>query len=486
MPLMNSSSELSPSSSPEVLAVDLDGTLVATDTLHEMSLQILRQRPSALVRMPFWLLKGRAYLKEKIAETVSLKVETLPYHQELLSWLREQKKLGRKLVLCTAAHEKVAQSVADHLGIFDRVVATRNGVNNSSSTKAKALTEAFGHKAFDYVGNSSADLAVWAASHQAVPVNASEGVLKKVREQGRFEVSFPRKRVQLKTWAKVLRVHHYLKNILIFVPLLTAQQLFAPQHYLAVMAAFAAFCLCASGVYVSNDLLDLMNDREHPRKRFRPFAQGDVPLWQGIALLPFLFVSSFVLASVVSPWFTAWLGVYLAATVAYSTWLKRLVLVDCLVLAGLYTLRIVAGAAAIGVALSFWLLAFSIFVFLSLAFLKRYVELLSLQSTGKIEAIGRGYKTADLPVIQSLGVSAGYASVLVYALYIHNEAVVRLYARPDFLWLGVPLLIYFVSWLWLKANRGEVLDDPVVFALKDRTSLCLGVVLLVAFVVASV
>jgi len=486
MPLINSSSKFAPSSPPKVLAVDLDGTLVATDTLHEMALQILRERPLTLVRLPFWLLRGRAYLKERVAETVSLSVESLPYHQDLLSWLREQKEQGRKLVLCTAAHERVAQPVADHLEIFDQVVATCNGVNNSSVNKAKALTEAFGRKAFDYVGNSSADLAVWAASHQAVPVNASERVLKKLREQGHFEISFPRKKFELKTWAKVLRVHHYLKNILIFVPLLTAQQLFAPQHYLAVIAAFAAFCLCASGVYVSNDLLDLMNDREHPGKRFRPFAQGDVPLWQGIVLLPFLFVSSFLIASVVNPWFVAWLGVYLAATVAYSGWLKRLVLVDCLVLAVLYTLRIVAGAAAIGVTLSFWLLAFSIFVFLSLACLKRYVELLSLQSTGKIEAVGRGYRTADLPVIQSLGVSAGYASVLVYALYIHNEAIVRLYARPDFLWLGVPLLIYFLSWLWLKANRGEVLDDPIVFAVKDRTSLCLGVVLLVAFVVASV
>jgi 4-hydroxybenzoate polyprenyltransferase len=280
-------------------------------------------------------------------------------------------------------------------------------------------------------------------------------------------------------------VHQWLKNLLLFVPVLAAHQIFAAQSWVSLAVAFLAFSLCASSVYIANDLLDLDSDRIHPRKRKRPFASGQVPVWMGVALAPVLLLISLGLAAAVGNGFMAWLVVYFVLTCAYSWGLKRLTLVDCLTLAILYTLRIVAGAAAAGLGLSFWILAFSVFLFLSLAFVKRYAELHSQAASGNEKVHGRGYYTSDAQLIQTFGITSGYASVVVLALYLNSDAVVQLYKSPQVIWGAVPLVLFWVSWMWLKAHRGQMHDDPLVFAVKDRTSIIAGVLFILSLVLGA-
>ena len=264
-------------------------------------------------------------------------------------------------------------------------------------------------------------------------------------------------------------MHQWLKNLLLFVPLIAAHDVYNLEAWGALVLAFFSFSLCASSVYIANDLMDLESDRLHPRKRLRPFASGLVPAWQGVLLAPFLLLASLGLGLMVGTMFLSWLLFYFSLTCAYSWMLKRLLLVDCLTLAMLYTLRIVSGAAAISQNLSFWLLAFSVFLFLSLAFVKRYAELqVHKRASGKVH--GRGYQVADAPIIQAMGIVAGYASVLVLALYVNSDAVITLYDHPKMIWGAVPVMLFWISWMWMHAHRGEMHDDPLVFAVKDRTS----------------
>jgi len=276
------------------------------------------------------------------------------------------------------------------------------------------------------------------------------------------------------------------QNLLLFVPLLAAHQLGNGPAWLALLLAFASFSLCASSVYIANDLLDLESDRLHPRKRLRPFASGQMPVWMGVVFAPLLLLASLLLATFVGGQFLPWLLAYFVLTCAYSWGLKRLVLVDCLTLALLYTLRIVAGAAAVGQVLSFWLLAFSVFLFLSLAFVKRYAELEVQVLSGKQKIHGRGYHTTDAPLVQTMGIVSGYASVLVLALYLNSDAVLRLYRAPQLIWGAVPVMLFWVSWMWLQAQRGQMHDDPLVFAVKDRASLAAGVAFVVIIAAGAV
>lgn len=458
------------------LIVDLDGTLLRTDMLHESALRAAREHPATLMRMPIWLAAGKARLKRCIAETVDLDVTCLPYHEEFLGWLRAERAKGRPLVLCTASDRKYAEAVAAHLGIFDDVMASDGTTNLSSSRKAAALVERYGSKGFDYAGNHHDDLAVWREAAKAVIVNAPAGVVEQARKLATVEKLFPRHAVSARTWGRVLRMHQWMKNLLLFVPLLGAHQFTNPGPWFATLLGFIAFSLCASSVYIVNDLTDLESDRHHPRKRRRPFASGDLPAWMGVVAAPALLLISAGLALSIGRPFAAWLAVYFLLTTAYSWGLKRLILLDCVILALLYTLRIVAGAAAAGVVLSFWLLAFSVFLFLSLAFVKRYAELHAHRALGKNRARGRGYYTSDAGLIQTMGITAGYGAVLVLALYLNSSEVVRLYAAPEFIWGAVPVMLFWVSWIWLQAHRGHMHDDPVVFALKDRASLAAGAV----------
>jgi 4-hydroxybenzoate polyprenyltransferase/phosphoserine phosphatase len=456
------------------LVVDLDGTLIHTDMLHECAVRVARDRPVHALSIPFWLCKGKAALKEHLAACTDIDAGTLPYNEGLLDWLRAQHGAGRNLVLCTASDRSIAQRVAQHLGIFDEVIASDGIANLSGRRKADRLEALFGRGGFDYVGNSNADLAVWARARRAVVVNASGSLTRQARAVCQVEHVFAPGACGLNAWRRVFRVHQWLKNLLLVIPLMAAHELFDLGAWQSLALAFVSFSLCASSVYIVNDLLDLESDRRHPRKKSRPFASGVVPVWIGVALAPLLLATSLGLGDLVGGQFLPWLLCYAVLTSAYSWLIKRIVLVDCLTLAVLYTLRIVAGAAAVGQALSFWLLAFSVFLFLSLAFVKRYAELEVQQLAGEDNVHGRGYHAADAPLVRSMGTTAGYASALVLALYLNSEAVLKLYRAPQLVWGTVPLLLFWISHMWMQAHRGRMNDDPLVFAVKDPASLVTG------------
>jgi 4-hydroxybenzoate polyprenyltransferase/phosphoserine phosphatase len=467
------------------LCVDLDGTLIQTDMLHESTLRAVRDRPLDLLRIPLWLARGRAVLKRALSDRVDFDAASLPYNESLLNWLREERAAGRRLILCTASDQRFAQAIGEHLGVFDEVIASDGLRNVAGHEKAQVLIERFGERGFDYAGNSGTDLKVWAHARRAVVVNGAPALASEAREHCEVEREFPRARVGLSVWRRTLRSHQWLKNALLFVPLLAAHQLTNVRAIETLLLAFVSFSLCASSVYIANDLLDLESDRQHPRKRARPFAAGLLPAWVGVALAPVLLAVSVVLAWVVGKAFLGWLLAYFAVTVAYSWGLKRVVLIDCLTLACLYTLRIVAGGAAAGLSNSFWMLAFSVFLFLSLAFVKRYAEIQTQIQLGGRKLHGRGYYDTDLGLIQTLGVTSGFAAVLVLALYLNSDAVVRLYHAPQWMWGAVPVMLYWISWVWLQAHRGNMNDDPLVFAVKDKASLAAGVLFLLVLVLGA-
>jgi len=459
------------------LVIDLDGTLLNSDLLIESGVAFARAEPFKVFSLLGWLVScGKAQLKEQLALKVEVDVTTLPYNAQLVEFIEEERRKGREIVLATATHRLYAEQIATHLGIFDRVIATNKETNLSGRNKRDRLIEQFGEKGFDYVGNSHDDLVVWAAARRAYVVNPAPGVVVKAKALGNVEGVFDAPRERVRLWIKGMRFHQWIKNLLIFVPLLASHQVGRPELLLNGLAAFLFFGLCASSVYLLNDVLDLPDDRRHPSKRHRPFASGHVSIKSGLLAIPVLFLSAFVGALWLLPWeFTASLAVYYVLTLVYSIWLKRLIMVDVVVLALLYTLRVVAGTFVFGGVLTFWMLAFSMFIFLSLALVKRYAELKEARNKGETEKTGgRGYYPDDLEMISSLGGSAGYLSIMVLALYIQDPNTVVLYHHPQVIWLACPLLLFWVSRIWLLTHRGHMHDDPVVFAIKDRVSLLVG------------
>ena len=466
------------------LCVDLDGTLIRSDLLVESALSLLRRNPLYALRFGAWLLRGKAHLKREIAQRTSIDVTTLPYELRVLAWLRGETD-GRRRVLCTASDQKFADAIAAHVGGFDEVLASDGVRNLSGRNKADVLGERFGERGFDYAGNEARDLHVWSRARRAIVVNAPHSLSQRAGRVSEVERVFERSGKSWHTWLRALRLHQWLKNLLVFLPLLTAHLVLAPDAVLHSALAFFAFCLCASGVYLLNDLVDLDADRKHPRKRLRPFAAGTLPLGAGLVLAPVLTLTAFALALTISKLFAVALAGYFALTLAYSFALKRVAMLDTIVLAALYTIRIIAGTVALRIGASFWLLAFSMFLFLSLAMIKRYTELRTLLQSGDNRSTGRGYAVDDLPLVQSLGGASGYLAVLVLALYINSTASEALYRHPVVLWLLCPLLLYWISRAWLIAHRGDMHDDPVVFALSDRTSRLL-LVLAIAVVIGAI
>lgn len=456
------------------LCVDLDGTLVRSDVLVESLLLLIKHNPLTVLLLPWWLLRGRAYVKQQIARRVRLNVASLPYQTDLLQFLTEQYQTGRRLVLATAADIKIAREVAGYLGIFSDVVASDGIRNLSGARKLDALRARFG-EGFDYAGNAPVDLPIWREARGAIAVNCGETLLRKARRDCRVREVFGRRSpaTSLRAMVKAMRMHQWVKNLLIFVPLLMAHDL-SLGLWLNAAVAFVAFSLCSSSVYLLNDLLDLEADRLHPKKRSRPFAAGELPLATGLIGAPLLLAGALALALLLPPAFMLALTGYFALTLAYSFYLKQVVLLDALVLALLYTSRIFAGTYAIDVPLSHWLLGFSMFLFLSLALVKRYSELHLLRQQNREAAKGRGYFAGDLEQLANLGAAAGYISVLVLALYISSAEVTIHYSRPGLLWLVCPPLLYWVSRVWLIAHRGQMHHDPIVFAIKDRASYVVG------------
>jgi len=466
------------------LCVDLDGTLIHSDLLLETILLLIKHNPLYIFLLPFWLLKGKAALKAEIAKRVALNPIALPYNLIFIDWLQSQRNQGRELWLCTASNFRLADAVAEHLQLFTGVLASTDDFNLGGRNKAKQLVEKFGEKGFDYCGNHRVDLAIWQVSQGAIVVNASEQVRLQAETVTEIRGIFPKTAGFLRPIFKALRLHQWAKNVLVFVPLVTAHKLGDAVAIEQALLAFLSFGVCASSVYLLNDMLDLEVDRLHPRKCKRPFASGQLSLLAGFALIPLLLLVTILSASSLPMTFWLVLASYYAMTVAYSFGLKRVVLVDTITLAGLYTIRIVAGAMAINVVLSFWLLLFSVFLFLSLALVKRYAELDAMQRQGKLKAAGRGYHIEDLPILHSLGTSAGYLCVLVLALYINSPAVESLYRHPQVIWFLCVLLLYWISRVWLKSHRGKMHDDPVIFALKDRISLIVGILAVITVFLA--
>lgn len=469
----------SPAAHDRALCVDLDGTLLDTDILYESLLVLLARNPLYLFLLPFWLLQGKAALKRQIATRTTVDPRHLPYNPKVLELLRTTPQRPR--VLCTASDQLLVAPIAEHLGLFEQVIASDGQRNLSGTRKAQALVDTFGERGFDYAGNGTVDLAVWARAAGAWVVNNGAALASAAAQRTQVLGHWPSP-PRPQAWLKALRPHQWLKNLLVFVPLLTAHRFLEAQAVADALLAFAAFSLCASGVYVLNDLLDLGADRRHPRKRHRPFAAGRLPLLHGLFAGPLLTLCGLAVALASSPAFAAVLLGYYVLTLGYSLHLKRIVMLDVVLLAGLYTLRIIGGTVAIGAELSFWLLAFSMFIFLSLALLKRYTELHAVLARGKTRANGRGYAVEDLPLLQSLGAAAGYCAVLVMALYINSPDSVELYRNPKLLWFICPVLLYWVSRAWVIAHRGTMHDDPIVFAATDRASqivaaLCAGFVL---------
>ena len=495
---------VAPSQDPPVcldpLCVDLDGTLVKSDTLVDSTLALARHHPAALLKLPGWLLQGKAALKRHLTAAVTLDVAHLPYNRELLQYLEQQHAAGRPIYLATAADAVLAERIAAHLGLFTGVLASDGTRNLAGSNKLAAFRRKFGESGvFAYIGNAIPDLPLLQSCVQPMVANPTASLRSALRSAKVTPVRVFREQVSpLRAWTKALRFHQWAKNVLLFLPLLLAHDR-APGLIAGALVAFFAFGLCASATYVVNDLLDLEADRQHPSKRRRPFASGDLSAITGVVVILLFLAMAFLLAfsvpriiHAVSPElvlippfqinFAGWLVVYLITTLAYSLRLKRVVMVDVIVLSGLYTIRILAGSAATGVAVSTWLAGFSIFFFLSLAFVKRFAELESLRERGGATAQGRGYHVADLEQLRTSGTASGIASVVVLTLYISNLSAAQLYQHTNRLWLLVPILLLWILRLWLVASRGHLHEDPVVFAITDKRSLFLGLcVVIVVF-----
>ncbi len=413
------------------------------------------------------MLHGKAHLKEQIARRVTIDVGVLPYNTPLVDWLRDEHSSGRPLYLCTASNRRFADQVADHFGMFDGVLASNGQRNLMGRTKAEALVSQFGDGGFDYCGDALADLPVWRQARRAIVVG-DKHIAAAARKVNAAIIFFERKRRLLPLVLKAMRVHQWVKNVLIFVPLLTAHQ-FTDIHAIATaVIAFMSFSLCASSVYLVNDMLDL--DADRAMKRSRPFAAGSLPLSFGVVLTVLLIAGAAGLALLL-PWqFGAVLAAYLLATVAYSFGLKRLALIDVFMLACLYTVRVIAGGAANDIVLSYWLILFCLPIFLSLAMVKRYTELDAIVREGKVEAAGRGYITQDMSILRSFGTASAYLAVLVLALYLNSPELKMLYRHPQALWVLFALMLYWVSRIWMFAFRGQMHGDPIVFTFKDRVS----------------
>jgi 4-hydroxybenzoate polyprenyltransferase/phosphoserine phosphatase len=456
------------------LCVDLDGTLVKSDTLVDSLMVLARRHPADLLRSPLWALKGKAYLKSQVTSRVALDVEHLPYNRPLLDYLKEQHAAGRKVYLATGADSVLARRIAAHLGIFDEVMASDGAVNLTGKNKLQHLEQRFPLDGFDYVGNAAPDLPLLEGARQAMLANPHLGLSSALRSR-KINVSrtFLDRASLPAALAKALRVHQWAKNLLVFLPLLLAHFFRAGSVLLAV-AAFFCFSFTASATYIFNDLLDLEHDRVHLRKRKRAFAAGDLPVSAGLGISFSFLVLALVTAAYLPRAFLLYLLLYFVTTLAYSLALKRIVLVDVVVLSSLYTIRMLAGAAATGTAVSPWLAAFSIFLFLSLAMVKRFAELENLHARGANPTNARGYLLSDIEQLRSFGTSSAYASIVIFALYINGHDVAALYHHPYRMWLVTPLLILWLSRVWLLASRGLLDEDPVVFALTDRMSLLLG------------
>jgi 4-hydroxybenzoate polyprenyltransferase len=481
------------------LCVDLDGTLVKTDTLVDSVLVLARQNPKAILSIPGWLAQGKAAFKRHVTNAVTIDVEALPYNRPLLDFLTDQHAAGRQIFLATAADRTLADRIAVQHPIFTDVLASDGTHNLAGGNKLAAFKARFGDE-FSYIGNARPDLSILSVCREPMVANPDSSLMSGLHSAKVVPARIFRDGVSpVKAWLKAIRLHQWAKNVLIFLPMLLGHTWKGPQgpgSFIGALIGFFSFGFCASATYIVNDLLDIEADRRHHTKRRRPFAAGNISAIAGVSVV-LLFLAIAVslafalphLVALVGPPMTfphsliKWLTVYAVTTTLYSLVLKRVVLVDVIVLSGLYTVRIFAGAAAGGAPMTNWLGGFSIFFFLSLAFIKRFAELESLRLRDLVPTNGRGYIMNDIEQLRAFGTTAGYASIVVLLFYISNLDT-HLYHHPGRLWFMLPILLLWVSQLWLLASRGELNEDPVVYAITDKRSLLLGI-LVVAVVLAA-
>ncbi len=465
------------------LCVDLDGTLIYSDTLVEgIVLSDIRYLARAFLKLP---VAGRAAFKHQIAKCSKLEPALLPYNQHLIAYLKAQKEKGRYLVLATAANCAIAEAVAKHLGLFDEIIASDEIRNLKGREKADALRARFGEKGFVYAGNDASDMPVWMASDAAILVNTSSGVARRARRKVPIEATIPKHKMASVSLLRAMRPHQWVKNLLVFVPIITAHAIGETMSWVNATLAFLAFCASASAIYLVNDAVDLTADRRHPRKRMRPYASGALALSTGLmaaCLLAVLGIGFAIASGIVLV-----IATYAVMSVSYSLKLKELPLVDVFLLAALYTVRLYGGGVATGHELSLWLLAFSGFLFLGLALMKRVTELTALSRKDKLLVGRRGYMAADIEILQVFGCAASFASSLVLALFVQREAAAQQYASPGLLWGIVPLMLFWQCRLWLSTARHYMLDDPIVYAVRDWVSwVTAGAVILLLVLARSV
>lgn len=465
------------------LVVDLDGTLIKSDLFIEAMIRYVGANPLRIFALVGWLLKGRAYAKARLAEVSPCDPETLPYDVRVVTWLREEKAKGRVVALATASHRSQAELVATHLGVFDHVHATDGAINLKSSAKGARLSEVYPH-GFVYAGNEVSDYPVWRSARGAVVVNASPGILAKARRSTPIEREFPREIETLRSLIKAMRPQQWMKNVLVFLPLLVGQAWFDPQRWLDATLTFVALSLAASSLYLVNDIADIDADRRHVRKRNRPFASGALSPAVGLAFSVLLLVSGLSVAYAAHV--TILVALYATISAFYTFVLKRRALLDVFTLAGLYTLRVLIGGVAAAVYASGWLLAFCCFFFLSLALVKRVAETDAAQVRGGGEVIARrGYLSTDGQILKSMGVAAAFVSTLILALYLQDPSRAAQYRSPECLWVLPAVILFWLCRVWIKTERGEMHDDPIVFAFRDSASYVLGAVVVVSFAAAA-
>jgi 4-hydroxybenzoate polyprenyltransferase len=467
------------------LVLDLDGTLFSTDTLHESLILFLRKHPSDAWRIPGWVLSGRAIAKERLAVAVAKEnLALFPTNVELVAFAEREAARGRRVVLATKADRVIAEKVAARFQFIAEIIASNGSENLKGEAKARKLMSRF-PDGFVYAGDSLADLRVWIKASGAIVVRGRPALERKVRASTPLLATFPRTSVRVPAIRRSLRLHQWVKNALVFIPLILGGEVLDPTAWLHAAIGFVAIGLLASATYIVNDLWDLADDRQHWSKKRRPLASGELSIAFGFGLVGVASVGAFALGTAVGAGAAAVLALYLALSLAYSFRLKREPIIDVLVLATLLTMRLALGVVVVGAALSPWLTVFSMFIFLSLSLAKRHTEIARMAEHGRERTLGRGYRASDAPLVLAIGISTMMATVLVLVIYVIDDAFpTGFYRHPDMLW-GFPVIIFlFLARIWLLCHRGELHDDPVAFALKDRTSLLHGAAVVALFAAA--
>ncbi len=447
------------------LICELDGTLLKTDLRSE---RLMRKAKHILKRVISSDTDSKQTQLDNNATNTSL-----PINEEIFEFLQARRSAGQSLVLRSDEDSEHVTSLLGDKYIFEEVISHNN---------AELLKSKFGE--FDYLGTERTPLSTWQAATNCFTVETGSKTPEKLKQNNlKLSQQFSVSRGDAKSIFKSLRVYQWLKNLLVFVPIITSQQLNNTAALKSSIIMFFCFSMVASFGYIVNDLLDLQSDRSHPVKRTRPFASGALSVGHGVFIGIVLLALAGIGGLFLPVEANLALGIYLMLTVLYSLYLKTKLMIDVVALGGLFTLRVIGGAAAIESELSFYLLSFSIFIFSSLAMVKRFAELDNLQKRNKLAARGRGYQVGDIESVRIIGISLGYMSVFIMGQYINSPLVTQYYNHPKFIWLLFPLLTFWLGRLWILASRGEVNEDPLIFTIKDTTSLlvvAVSVIILIA------